>query len=69
MPDDARFIVAGLSMEYLKKARGTITAECHAPIPQSNERQEYDVVVEMRDAKGELVTRCTMQTLVGPKKD
>ncbi len=68
VPDDARFIVAGLSMEYLKKARGTITAECHGPIPETSDRHEYDVIVEMRNDKGELVTRCTMQTLVGPKK-
>jgi acyl-coenzyme A thioesterase PaaI-like protein len=68
MPDDARFIVAGLSMEYIKKARGTITAECHCPIPETNERQEYEVIVEMKDDAGELVTRCTLQTLVGPRK-
>lgn len=68
MPDDARFIVAGLSMEYLKKARGTIIAECHSPIPETSERREYDVVVEMRDGGGELVCRCTLQSLVGPKR-
>src|SRR5262245_61906775 len=28
LPDDARFIVAGMSIEYVKKARGTITGEC-----------------------------------------
>lgn len=67
LPDDARFIVAGLSMEYLKKARGTITAECCCPTPETSERQEYEVVVEMKDANGELVCRCTMKTLVGPK--
>lgn len=67
LPDDARFIVAGLSMEYLKKARGTITAECHCPTPETSERMEYEVVVEMKDSRGELVCRCTLQTLVGPK--
>jgi len=67
LPDDARFIVAELSMEYLKKARGTITAECHCPTPTTSERQEYDVVVEMKNEAGELVCRCTMKSLVGPK--
>lgn len=68
LPDDARFIVAGLSMEYIKKARGVITAECHCPTPQTNERTEYEVVVDMKDASGEVVCRCTLKTLVGPKK-
>ena len=68
LPDDARFIVAGLSMEYLKKARGVITAECHCPAPETNARQEYEVVVDMKDTSGELVCRCTLKTLVGPKK-
>jgi len=66
--DDARFIVAGLSMDYIKKARGTITGVCEAPVPETNERQEYEVHVSMRDEKGEEVAHCTLRTLVGPKK-
>jgi acyl-coenzyme A thioesterase PaaI-like protein len=31
LPDDARFIVAGMDIEYLKKARGPITGECQCP--------------------------------------
>lgn len=68
LPDDARFIVAGMSLEYLKKARGTLTAESRPGIPRSAEKKEYDVVVEIRDARGELCTRATLKTLVGPKK-
>ena len=67
MPDDARFIVAGMSMEYLKKARDLITAECHCPTPESNEKREYEVIVVMNNADGEEVTRATLRTLVGPK--
>jgi len=66
MPDDARFIVSGLSIEYLKKARGPITATSVCPIPETNERREYDVPVEMRNAAGELVARAVLKSLVGP---
>lgn len=68
MPDDARFIVAGLEAEYVKKARGTITATAAAPIVETNEKRNYTVPVELTDESGEVVTRVTLNTLVGPKK-
>ena len=68
MPDDARFIVAGLSIEYRKKARGTIRAIADVPTPETSERREYDVPVHLYDARGEEVATCTLRTLVGPKK-
>jgi uncharacterized protein (TIGR00369 family) len=68
LPDDARFIVAGMSIEYLAKARGTITGECDSPIPSSNVKTTYEVKVTLRDPKGVDVARATLQTLVGPKK-
>lgn len=67
LPDDGRFIVAGMSIDYLKKARGTITGLCDCPIPESSARQEYEVPVRMLDAAGEAVARATLRTLVGPK--
>jgi acyl-coenzyme A thioesterase PaaI-like protein len=67
MPDDARFIVAGLSIDYRKKARGAITASCDCPIPRTNARRIYDVPVILRDAAGEEVARATLRTMVGPK--
>lgn len=68
LPDDARFIVAGMELEYIKKARGTITAECELEMPRSAERREVLVPVVMRDRKGDVVTRATLRSLVGPKK-
>jgi acyl-coenzyme A thioesterase PaaI-like protein len=67
LPDDARFIVAGLSIEYVKKARGTITATSESPIPGTNAKAEYLVPVVMTDAGGEVVARAQLRTLVGPK--
>jgi acyl-coenzyme A thioesterase PaaI-like protein len=68
LPDDGRFIVAGLSIEYLKKARGTITATSECPIPSSSERAEYAVPVILTDASGEVVARATLRSLVGSKR-
>jgi len=67
LPDDARFIVAGLSIEYVKKARGTITAVTECSVPHTSARQEYEVPVVMTDDAGEVVARATLRSLVGPK--
>jgi acyl-coenzyme A thioesterase PaaI-like protein len=68
LPDDARFIVAGLEIAYLKKARGTITGVCDVDVPQTSERHEMPVVVDMLDSSGDVVARATLRTLIGPKK-
>jgi acyl-coenzyme A thioesterase PaaI-like protein len=68
LPDDARFIVAGISVEYLKKARGTITGTCDCPLFDTNERKEHAIQVSLRDRDGDEVARATLRTLVGPKK-
>ena len=68
LPDDGRFIVSKMTIEYLKKARGTIRAVGTCEVPQSSERRELPVTVEIFDAKGTLTTRGTMITLIGPKK-
>jgi uncharacterized protein (TIGR00369 family) len=67
LPDDARFIVSGLEIEYMKKARGTIVAVGECPVPRSNARASYDVRVRMRDAAGDEVATATLHSLVGPK--
>lgn len=68
LPDDARFIVAGMSIEYLKKARGTLTGFCECVVPETNARQELAIEVSIRNEAGEEVARSTLRSLVGPKK-
>ncbi len=68
MPDGARSILAGLSMEYHKKARGRLVAECTTPVLSTAERSEYLIVGEIRDAGGEIVATATARWLVGPAR-
>jgi acyl-coenzyme A thioesterase PaaI-like protein len=68
MPSDTRFIVAGMEVEYLKKARGNIVATANCPVPETSEKREYDVPVSMRNKGGEEVARAKFRTLIGPKR-
>jgi uncharacterized protein (TIGR00369 family) len=67
LPDDARFIVSGMEIEYVKKARGTIRAIGESPVPRTSTRAAYDVTVTLRDAGGDEVARAILHSLVGPK--
>lgn len=69
LPDDARFIVAGLSIEYLKKARGPIRGICDCPTPETSAKQEYPVLVRLVNEAGEDVAKATLRSLVGPKRE
>ena len=43
MPDDARFIVAGMDMTYVKKARGKITASAGCPVLETSAQADFDL--------------------------
>lgn len=66
LPDDARAILVRLTIEYVKKARGTLTSECALAPIASSERREVDVAAEIRDASREVVARAAALWLVGP---
>ncbi len=55
VPAGGRGIVTGLSMEYRKKSRGTITCECHTSLPPGT--GSLDAIVEgiLRDQSGDTV--------------
>ena len=66
LPADARGIVKGLSIKYLKKARGTIVGESSCQPPGTSEERDFDVSVELRDAVGDVVARATAHWKIGP---
>lgn len=68
LPDDARGILSGLSIEYLKKARGRLVAECDCEVPSGSERREYEIEGLIRDREGDVVARAKARWLVGPRR-
>jgi len=64
LPSEVRGIVTGLSIEYLKKARGTLTAECRCDIPVVDVDTTFDVHAEIRDRVGDVVARATVTWLL-----
>jgi acyl-coenzyme A thioesterase PaaI-like protein len=68
LPDGMRFIVAGLAIDYTKKARGRITATCDLYVPEERAQRDLDVPVVLRDPAGDEVARVHMKTRIGPTK-
>ncbi len=66
LPDDARAILTRLTIEYGRKARGTLTSECSIEPPKTNERREVEVEAVVRNAAGDVVAKAAARWLVGP---
>ena len=64
LPPGTRGIVTGLSVSYLKKARGTLIAECRCAVPEITGETQYDVHAEVSDASGDVVARATVNWLL-----
>ena len=69
LPRHLRGIVTGLSIEYLKKARGTLVAESTVSLPDDVPLGEHPLVAEIRDTGGEVVARATVRWLIGPVRE
>ena len=61
LPDDVRGIPIRLSIDFVKKARGELTAECRCSVPDVDAPTEMDLHPEIRDAGGDIVARATIR--------
>ena len=66
LPAGLRGIVRGLDVEYLKKARGTLSVEAEVTVPEVRANTDFDVRAEIRDAASEPVARITVRWRLGP---
>ena len=69
LPEGIRGIVIELATEYVKKARGRLTAECRCEIPEIDEATEHEIRAEIRDESGEVVARVTARWLLSPAEE
>lgn len=66
LPPGYRGIVTRLTMDYLKKARGVVTAEARTALPDLSSEAEHDFVADVRDEAGDVVARATVTWRLGP---
>jgi acyl-coenzyme A thioesterase PaaI-like protein len=65
-PPDVRSILLRIEVDFLKKARGRVTAECHCTVPPVTESLDHKVVTHIRDAAGDEVARVTATWRLSP---
>jgi acyl-coenzyme A thioesterase PaaI-like protein len=64
LPDTVRGIVRSITIEYTKKARGTLVAESRSEPPAVSGPTEYEVVAVVRDATGDAVATARVRWLL-----
>lgn len=66
LPDDVRGIPVRLSIDFVKKARGELVAECRCEVPPVYAPVEVELHPEIRDADGDVVARATVRWRLAP---
>lgn len=64
---DARGILVGFEVEYLKKARGTLHGYCTCELPATGDSTTCVVEVNLKDTEDDVVAAAKAHWLIGPK--
>jgi acyl-coenzyme A thioesterase PaaI-like protein len=67
LPDKSRAILTGFSIEYLKKARGTLLAQSRCAGPSGDAIEDCEVNGEIRDSTGAVVATVRARWHIGPE--
>lgn len=68
IPASMRWIPKGMTVRYLRKAKGTMTATCTVPPATSGMAQDLVAHVDVRDPLGEVVFDADITLYVSPRK-
>ena len=66
LPDGIRGIVTRITVDYTKKARGTLTATARVTVPEVRGPVDHDVESVVTDAGGDVVARATVRWRLAP---
>jgi acyl-coenzyme A thioesterase PaaI-like protein len=66
LPDDVRGIPIRLSIDFVKKARGELVAECRCDVPTVYAPLQVELHPEIRDEAGDVVARATVLWRLAP---
>jgi acyl-coenzyme A thioesterase PaaI-like protein len=67
LPGNTRGILTGYSIDYVKKARGRLLAECRCAIPTDNAEHTVEVDGEITDSAADVVATVQARWLIGPE--
>ena len=69
IPDAMRWIPKGMTVRYLKKAKGTMIATARVPtVAATNGGSEVHALVEVRDGAGDMVFDADVTMWISPRK-
>jgi acyl-coenzyme A thioesterase PaaI-like protein len=67
LPPSVRGIPVRLEIDFLKKARGRLTAECRCAVPPVTGELDHHAEADIRDPLGDVVARVRVRWRLGPR--